>query len=504
LVKRIAQSGGIAQQRTNGLVSTAERVLQHIYRYQKVQLTKQNYAELVTNKIKQDVAQAMGKQGVAEGIFDRFKKTPKKESYSRQDFYQWLDKVQAQLADGEDIDEVIYNMESSLEKIYTDDVVAQFKGQIWDSLDLEMYEQGVVEADVTGDGEPRGMFMVVINGRDWKEFTSNKAFTVAKTVASKNPTKQVQVRWPTGQLNTVKEGMSESDISGLMAASRLHKEFVVKTDTKSYRVQAQSANVAKEKVIKKFPGATIVSVTEKNTEATLQENESDAVYGAILRRIMGAHLSLLSKYGPEAVMNATQEVADWVGDVDEIGTSDVSGWVRDVFKKLQAEYPVQESHSDYDYDEEEQDSELYSGCYVRDTLDGNHGEIFRMQGSPEERRVQILDRDGRGWYISPDRLMKVDDNDPAIGKYFAEDSWHAEDNAWHGGGNEAVDAWHGQSSAGPMAETEEPKKETPKTVAKTWDQMTSKEKLSGVKGRTMYNQKTSKYYVVFDVPATGK
>jgi adenylate kinase family enzyme len=281
-------------------------------------------------------------------------------------------------------------------------------------------------ADVSGEGEPQGMFMVVINGRDWKEFTSNKAFTVAKTVASKNPTKQVQVRWPTGQLNTVKEGMSESDISGLMAAGRLHKEFIVKTDTKSYRVQAQSANVAKEKVIKKIPGATIVSVTEKNTETTLQENESDAVYGAILRRIMGAHLSLLSKYGPEAVMNATEEVADWVGDVDEIGTSDVSGWVRDVFNKLQAEYPV------------------------------------------------------------------------------AEDSWHAEDNAWHGGGNEAVDAWHGQSSAGPMAETEQTQKQTPKTVAKTWDQMTPKEKLSGVKGRTMYNQKTSKYYVVFDVPATGK
>ena len=359
-------------------------------------------------------------------------------------------------------------------------------------------------ADVSGEGEPQGMFMVVINGRDWKEFTSNKAFTVAKTVAAKNPTKQVQVRWPTGQLNTIKEGMSQSDISGLMAASRLHKEFVVKTDTKSYRVQAQSANVAKEKVIKKFPGATIVSVKEKNTEATLQENESDAVYGAILRRIMGAHLSLLSNYGPEAVMNATEEVADWVGEVDEIGTSDVSGWVRDVFNKLQAEYPVQESHSDDEYDDEEQDSELYSGCYVQDTLDGDHGEIFRMQGSPEERRVQILDRDGRGWYISPGRLAKVDDNDPAIAKYFAEDSWHAEDNAWHGGGNEAVDAWHGQSSAGPMAETEEPKKETPKTVAKTWDQMTSKEKLSGVKGRTMYNQKTSKYYVVFDVPATGK
>lgn len=64
-------------------------------------------------------------------------------------------------------------------------------------------------ADVSGEGEPAGMFMVVINGRDWKEFTSNRAFSVAKTIATKDPNKKVQVRWPTGQLNTVKEGADD-------------------------------------------------------------------------------------------------------------------------------------------------------------------------------------------------------------------------------------------------------------------------------------------------------
>jgi len=39
-----------------------------------------------------------------------------------------------------------------------------------------------------------------------------------------------------------------------------------------------------------------------------------------------------------------------------------------------------------------------------------------------------------------------------------------------------------------------------KTVAKTWDQMTPKEKISGVKGRTVWNEKTQRYYTVFDVP----
>jgi hypothetical protein len=39
-----------------------------------------------------------------------------------------------------------------------------------------------------------------------------------------------------------------------------------------------------------------------------------------------------------------------------------------------------------------------------------------------------------------------------------------------------------------------------KTVAKTWDQMTPQEKISGVKGRTVWNEKTQRYYTVFDVP----
>jgi len=42
--------------------------------------------------------------------------------------------------------------------------------------------------------------------------------------------------------------------------------------------------------------------------------------------------------------------------------------------------------------------------------------------------------------------------------------------------------------------------EEQQTVAKTWDQMTSQEKLSGVKGRTVWNEKTQRYYTVFDVP----
>jgi len=65
--------------------------------------------------------------------------------------------------------------------------------------------------DLSGEGEPAGMFMIMIDGRPWKEFTSNVAFARAKTLADKNPTKKIQVKWPTGQLNTVTEGVQRVD-----------------------------------------------------------------------------------------------------------------------------------------------------------------------------------------------------------------------------------------------------------------------------------------------------
>ena len=76
--------------------------------------------------------------------------------------------------------------------------------------------------------------------------------------------------------------------------------------------------------------------------------------------------------------------------------------------------PIAENRDD-DYDDEE--PVLYSGCYVRDKEDQSN-EVFIMRGSPEDRRVQITDRNGSGWNISPSRLVAVDDSDPAITKYF--------------------------------------------------------------------------------------
>jgi hypothetical protein len=67
-----------------------------------------------------------------------------------------------------------------------------------------------------------------------------------------------------------------------------------------------------------------------------EDQNTSGVESAIIRRIMVSHLDWLQKFGPEKVMQAAEEVAYNVGDVDEIGTSDVSAYVREVGQILGA------------------------------------------------------------------------------------------------------------------------------------------------------------------------
>jgi hypothetical protein len=49
---------------------------------------------------------------------------------------------------------------------------------------------------------------------------------------------------------------------------------------------------------------------------------------------MNNHLDLLKQYGPAAVMAAARDVAEMIGDVEEIGSSDVSAYVARVVQSL--------------------------------------------------------------------------------------------------------------------------------------------------------------------------
>ena len=75
-------------------------------------------------------------------------------------------------------------------------------------------------------------------------------------------------------------------------------------------------------------------------EKTVAEDAGPSpVAGAITRRILQQRLDLLKQYGPDLVGAAVDNVADYVGDVDEIGSSDVSAWVAQVERMLQDNPP---------------------------------------------------------------------------------------------------------------------------------------------------------------------
>jgi hypothetical protein len=82
---------------------------------------------------------------------------------------------------------------------------------------------------------------------------------------------------------------------------------------------------------------------DPDTKSFLESKDAASpVERALLHRIMIQHTGLLAKYGPELIMDAAAKVADFVGDVEEIGSSDVSGWVRqveDYAKRMQNRYP---------------------------------------------------------------------------------------------------------------------------------------------------------------------
>lgn len=84
---------------------------------------------------------------------------------------------------------------------------------------------------------------------------------------------------------------------------------------------------------------------DKKDMAIGENQDNNGVERAILNRIMVAHTDLLMKFGPEKVMQAAEEVAYNVGDVDEIGTSDVSAYVAQVKQILGVPQEVNEKWS---------------------------------------------------------------------------------------------------------------------------------------------------------------
>jgi hypothetical protein len=96
---------------------------------------------------------------------------------------------------------------------------------------------------------------------------------------------------------------------------------------------------------KRFRGIVRATIKQGDNDAKKHKDvaegfdDVDPVTGAITRRILSQRLDLLTQYGPELVGAAVDNVADYVGDVEEIGSSDVSGWVVQVERMLRDNPP---------------------------------------------------------------------------------------------------------------------------------------------------------------------
>jgi hypothetical protein len=78
------------------------------------------------------------------------------------------------------------------------------------------------------------------------------------------------------------------------------------------------------------------------SEGEYDEDQVESIQTAIIRRItqnIGQHQELLMKAGPDGVMNAARDVASFHAPMEEIGSSDVSIMVREVYREVGVEYP---------------------------------------------------------------------------------------------------------------------------------------------------------------------
>ena len=97
-----------------------------------------------------------------------------------------------------------------------------------------------------------------------------------------------------------------------------------------------------------IPGGTENMLATTNEGEDSQEDQLaniEDIQSAIIRRILNSindHSELLKKAGPEGIMNAASDVASFHAPMQEIGSSDVSIMVREVYREVGVDYPEDE------------------------------------------------------------------------------------------------------------------------------------------------------------------
>jgi hypothetical protein len=148
--------------------------------------------------------------------------------------------------------------------------------------------------------------------------------------AGKPVAKQRQPRMTDYQKKRAQDKKDMELGEGLMKEPTNRKEYLDQRD-KLFRMLSVESDLASKQIIKqaiKSLDARYGSAKDPVKEESSTSNE--AVEIAIIKRILVAHTDLIMQFGLDKVTQAIEEVAYNVGDVDEIGTSDVSAYVNQV------------------------------------------------------------------------------------------------------------------------------------------------------------------------------
>jgi hypothetical protein len=161
------------------------------------------------------------------------------------------------------------------------------------------------------------------------------------------------------------------------------------------------------------------------SEENLNEDEgtADAVCDAILNRIARQHGDVLQKFGPKAVMYAAEDLAQDYNDLDEIGSSDVSIWTKQVIQDLESgQYAHLNEGPDGDVEQFKAKISTSDDPFdlVYDAISGKHGETIRaaMQDMyddividfglhPDDDFEKVIDK--MLDYLDADSVMKEDE-----------------------------------------------------------------------------------------------
>jgi hypothetical protein len=121
------------------------------------------------------------------------------------------------------------------------------------------------------------------------------------------------------------------DMSG--AISRLEKMLTQRDVDENLNEAVSPAQQAAIAIAKKRADR---SKSTKSKQSINEMQNTQVVEQAIIKRILVTHRDMLAKFGPEKIIDVAGDVAYNVGDIGSIGSSDVSGWVKQVQQILGA------------------------------------------------------------------------------------------------------------------------------------------------------------------------